>query len=181
MKTTCAPRAAASTLDARAAPLTTSAQGLFAAEGVAGGRVELRSITPHQASLAGYGEIDIALDSFPFAGLTVTSEALWQGVPVVTLAGDRPVGRMGASLLCALGLDDLVARDVPDYVRIATALAADLDRLADLRAGLRARMAGSALCDGAGFARSVERAYRWMWRRWCAGQGPEERFDGDGG
>jgi predicted O-linked N-acetylglucosamine transferase (SPINDLY family) len=155
-------------------------QALFLAEGVTADRLVLRNLMPHTASLAGYGEVDIALDSFPFSGLTVTSEALWQGVPVVTLAGDRPVGRMGASLLRAIGLEDLVARDVQDYVRIAVALAGDLDRLVTLRGELRHRMAASPLGDGAGFARAVEGAYRWMWRRRCAGERPQGHVDGHG-
>jgi predicted O-linked N-acetylglucosamine transferase (SPINDLY family) len=112
-------------------------------------------------------EIDIVLDTFPWNGHTVTCEHLWMGVPVITLAGDRHVGRIGASALGAIGLGDLVASSPDDYIRIATALAGDLDRLAELRSGLRLRMMNSPLCDGPGFARDVEAAYRAMWRRWC--------------
>ena len=119
--------------------------------------------------LAHYGEIDIALDPFPYNGTTTTCEALWMGVPVITLQGDRHCGRVGASLLAAVGLDNLIARDVGEYVDIAVRLAGDRSQLEQLRGSLRATMAGSPLCDGPSFAREVEAAYRAMWRTWCQG------------
>ncbi len=129
-------------------------------------RLDLIATAPHDSTLAAYGSIDIALDPFPFNGLTVTCEALWGGVPVVTLAvADRPVGRMGAALLTALGLERLIARTLAEYVEVAASLAGDVGGLAVLRASLRPRMASSALSDGRGLARAMEDAYRAMIER----------------
>lgn len=87
------------------------------------------------------------------------------GVPVVTLAGEMHAGRVGVSLLHAVGLEELVARDEAKYVEIAARLAADSSRRAEMRAGLRARMAASVLCDGSGFAGRFEAALRTMLAR----------------
>ena len=114
-----------------------------------------------------YGQIDIALDTAPYNGTVTTCEALWMGVPVVTRTADRHAGRVGASLLKRVGLEDLVA-DTPDqFIAVATALARDLDGLERLRAGLRNRVAGSPLCDAAGFTEDLETAYHDMWQSWC--------------
>jgi predicted O-linked N-acetylglucosamine transferase (SPINDLY family) len=127
-----------------------------------------------QAShLAMYELVDIALDTTPYGGMTTSCEALWMGVPVVTLAGDRTSSRYGASVLEAVGLPHLIASSPEDFVAIARRAAADVGALAELRAGLRARMAASPLCDVAGFARALERAYRDLWSRWCASSGRE--------
>lgn len=114
--------------------------------------------------------IDVILDPFPFNGATTTFEALWMGVPVVTLAGRRFLGRVGAAHLRQVGLDELIAATPDDYVRIASALALDPTRRASLRASLRGRVLASRLCDPVRYARSVEAAYRAMWRAHCAGQ-----------
>jgi len=142
----------------------------FAARGIGGERLQLRSdLPPGQGYLDIYGEIDIALDTFPWSGHTTSCEALWMGVPVITLYGKSHAGRMCASVLAGMGLSHLTARTPDDYVRIATALSGDLDALEQMRAGLRARMAASPLCDGHAFARKIEAAYREIWRTWCAG------------
>ncbi|HTW93361.1 MAG TPA: tetratricopeptide repeat protein [Tepidisphaeraceae bacterium] len=113
-----------------------------------------------------YNQMDIALDTFPFHGTTTTCEALWMGVPVISRLGGAHAGRVGASLLHAVGLDDLVALDENAYVRISVSLAADSSRRNELRASLRQHMRNSALMDGASFARDVETAYRAMWAQW---------------
>ena len=134
--------------------------------GVAAERVELVGWLPGaDAHLALYDRMDVALDPFPYNGTTTTCEALWMGVPVVTLRGDRHAGRVGASLLEQIGLTDLVGQSLDDYVEIAAGLAGDPTRLAELRRSLRPRMAASPLCDGPAFAHKMEAAFRDMWRR----------------
>ena len=135
----------------------------FGRAGVGPARLDLRGPVKDRAGhLAAYHDIDIALDTLPYAGTTTTCEALWMGVPVVTLAGDMHAGRVGVSLLHAVGLGALVARDEQAYVELGAALAADASRRAMLRAGLRTRMAGSVLCDGAGFAERFESTLRML-------------------
>jgi protein O-GlcNAc transferase len=142
--------------------------GMFGVCGVGVERLELlgRTATPAQ-HLAVYRRVDIALDTFPYHGTTTTCEALWMGVPVVTLAGAVHRSRVGVSLLRSVGLPELVAGSWDEYVEIAAGLAGDRGRLVELRAGMRERMRESRLMDGAGLAREVEGAYRDMWRRWC--------------
>jgi protein O-GlcNAc transferase len=135
--------------------------------GIAADRVELVAWLPNAAAhLDLYSRIDVALDPFPYNGTTTTCEALWMGVPVVTLRGDRHRARVGASLLTQLGLTDWIADSSRGYQDIAIRLASDARALAELRASLRARMQASPLCDGAAFARKMEAAYREMLRRW---------------
>ncbi len=141
---------------------------LFAECGIPADRLDLRGRNDTLAEhLASYGDIDVALDSFPYNGTTTTCEAMFMGVPVVTLAGDRHAARVSASLLTQVGLSNLIAETPNAYLRIATELAADLEILAQLRAELRQRMTASPLFDGKRFARDVEHAYRDMWRDWC--------------
>ncbi len=136
--------------------------------GVAEDRADLDGWASSRAAhLALYSRIDIALDTFPYNGTTTTCEALWMGVPVVTLRGERHAGRVGASLLTRAGLGDWIAASVDDYVALAAAHAEHPARLVDLRRSLRGRMASSPLCDGEAFARSIEASYRAMWQRWC--------------
>ncbi len=137
---------------------------IFEPHGIGGDRLVLRPPAPRHGILAAYGEMDIALDPFPFAGGTTTSEALWMGVPVVTLKGTRFAGRVSESVLRTVGLGELVAGDRAAYVRIAASLAADRTRLAALRASMRERMLSSPFMDARGFARKLEAAYRRMWR-----------------
>jgi predicted O-linked N-acetylglucosamine transferase (SPINDLY family) len=136
----------------------------FAAEGIGGERLTLRGATP--GYLAEYGEVDIGLDPYPRTGGATTADALWMGVPVVTRAGERMIERQGASLLTAVGLEELIAVDRADYIARAVALAQDEGRRAALRAGLRERMAASELRDERGLAAALEGAYRGMWRRY---------------
>jgi protein O-GlcNAc transferase len=144
----------------------------FAAEGIDVRRVELHPwISGMRDHLAAYGEIDIALDPFPYNGTTTTCEALWMGVPAVTLIGDRHAGRVGLDLLSRVGLERFAAPDIDTYVQIAAALAEDRAQLAELRAGLRERVAHSPLCDAPRFAREFESALRAMWRQWCESTG----------
>ena len=153
--------------------VTRALRGAFKCRGVAGERLDLRGWTAGpEAHLETYRRLDIALDPFPYNGTTTTCEALWMGVPVVTLAGDRHAARMGTSLLTRLGLEELIAATEDGYLEIAATLAADPGRRARLRTELRGRMAASSLCDAAALARRLESAYRTMWRQWCAGEKP---------
>jgi predicted O-linked N-acetylglucosamine transferase (SPINDLY family) len=132
-------------------------------------RVDLLTrIDPAANHFRAYDRIDIALDPFPYNGTTTTCEALWMGVPVITLLGTHHVARVGASLLVQCGLLELVAGDEEDYVRRAVALAQDPGRLAALRGGMTDRLKASSLTDYAGFAHKMEVAYRAMWRDWLA-------------
>lgn len=144
----------------------------FAAHGVGADRLELRGRSPHAEMLAEYGDIDVALDPFPYSGGATSAEALWMGVPVVTLPSDRVAARQTLGFLVELGLEDLAAASPDDYVRIAAALAADPGRRAELRRTLRGRMQASPLTDARVFTPDLEQAYRRMWRRWCAGEAP---------
>ena len=139
----------------------------FAGKGISPDRLEFPNWQPWLEYVQTYGRIDIALDPFPWGGGITTCDALWMGVPVVSLAGPTAVGRGGASILANVGVPELVARTPEQYVRIAAALAGDLPRLAELRRTLRARMQASPLMDAPRFARNFEAAYRQMWRNWC--------------
>ncbi len=122
---------------------------------------------PFVEFLGMHGEIDIALEPFPYTGGTTTLDAAWMGVPTVTLSGRTAVGRSGVSILRNLGLPELIAESVEEYVQIAGDLAMDPARLAELRMSMRERMRGSVIMDQARFARGVEGAYRGMWGKWC--------------
>jgi predicted O-linked N-acetylglucosamine transferase (SPINDLY family) len=140
-------------------------------EGIDSTRIEFVANAPVGEYFRRYDRIDIGLDTFPYNGHTTTLDALWSGVPVVTLVGKTVVGRAGLSQLTNLKLKELMAEDEDQYVRIATELARDLPRLGELRAKLRSAMLESVLTDAPRFARSVEAAYRHMWRRWCQSAG----------
>jgi predicted O-linked N-acetylglucosamine transferase (SPINDLY family) len=140
----------------------------FLEAGVEPDRVILQDSIPSQAEhLALYSQVDVGLDSFPYNGTTTTCEALWMGVPVVCLAGNRHAGRVGVSILTQMELTDLIADSPEDYARIAVELANAPIRLSELRNSLRQRMSVSPLCDAKTFARTMEDAYRKMWRNWC--------------
>jgi predicted O-linked N-acetylglucosamine transferase (SPINDLY family) len=137
------------------------------AMGVDGGRVEFVGRCSREQYLRSYDRIDIALDTLPYNGITTTLDALWMGVPVVSLTGNTAAGRVGLSLLTTLGLPELATTTPDEFVRIAAGLAGDLPRLNQLRSTLRERMQASPLMDAPGFARDIEAAYRTMWRTWC--------------
>jgi protein O-GlcNAc transferase len=119
------------------------------------------------AHMSRYNEIDVALDTFPYNGVTTSLEAMWMGVPVITLAGDGLASRMGVMLAATVGHPEWIATSPDEYVERAVALAADRAALGRLRASLRNELARSALMDASGVTRKLEDAYREAWRRWC--------------
>jgi predicted O-linked N-acetylglucosamine transferase (SPINDLY family) len=138
---------------------------LFAARGIDPQRVAIRPPAEHYRFLSYYDETDIALDAFPYNGGTTTMEALWQGVPVLTFDGDRWASRTSASILGNTHLRAFVASDRADYVRKAIELATSPDtpaRLAELRTGMRRRLASCSACDGRSLAGNMEALYRGM-------------------
>jgi predicted O-linked N-acetylglucosamine transferase (SPINDLY family) len=141
---------------------------ILAQAGVAAHRVEFVTQRPRREYLELYHRLDVALDPFPYNGHTTSLDALWMGVPLVTMAGQSPVARGGLSILNNLGLPELVAHSEDDYIRIAAGLACDRTRLAELRSTLRSRMESSVLMDAPRFAAQIGNAYRTMWREWAA-------------
>jgi len=135
--------------------------------GVSRERVDLVGPSAHQEVLPYYSKIDVALDPFPYNGGTTSCEALAMGVPVITLRGDRFVSRVGATIVESAGLPELVAGNVSEYIQRAVDLGQNPALIAEMRAGMRLRLAGSTLCDTYGFTRRLESAYRDIWRRWC--------------
>lgn len=142
------------------APFRAHISGILQRHGIAQERVECRPDSAYQTLLRQYGEVDIALDPFPFSGGQSSVEALWMGTPLVTLAGERMVSRQGCSFLSVIGLPELVAGDVEAYGETAVALARDGERLAELHRSLRERMRQSPLCDAPRFTRDLETLYR---------------------
>jgi len=136
----------------------------FQEHGIDPARIQTLPMTEDiKSHLALYSGIDIALDTFPYNGTTTTCEALWMGVPVVTLAGDRHAGRVGFSVLNCLGLSELVAVTPDEYVEITTLLAHDETCRLNLRKTLRKLMRRSPLMNANKFARGIENAYREIW------------------
>ncbi|HZL38052.1 MAG TPA: tetratricopeptide repeat protein [Tepidisphaeraceae bacterium] len=131
--------------------------------GIDRARIEFVGRLPWRAYMELNHRIDIVLDTFPYNGHTTSLDALWMGVPLITLRGQTAVGRAGAGFLTHLDLPDLIARGPVEYVNIATALAADVPRLQQLRATLRQRMESSPLMDASRFAANMEAAYQMMW------------------
>jgi predicted O-linked N-acetylglucosamine transferase (SPINDLY family) len=138
-------------------------RALLARHGIPAERVPLLGQTPSRFDyLKLYQAVDLCLDPFPYNGVTTTCDALWMGVPVLSLAGRTCVSRHGVRFLRNVGLDELIAQTPEAYVRAATEMAGDLPRLAALRDGLRERMGRSPLMDGLRFTRHLEAAYRGM-------------------
>jgi predicted O-linked N-acetylglucosamine transferase (SPINDLY family) len=150
----------------------TSIRGRASAMGLEPDRLILRG---WEQGLGGqlplYSQVDIGLDTFPYNGGTTTCEALWMGVPVVSLSGATHASRMGRSLLTAAGLPELVAESTDQFVRVATRLAEDRDALQSLRHAMRQRLLSSPLFDEPKFTRDFEALLRTAWRRWCDGGG----------
>lgn len=140
----------------------------FAAHGIASNRVETRGSSGHRAFMAQYGDIDLVLDPFPYSGGLTTCEALWMGVPTVTLPGEIFASRHSASHMSNAGLADWVAGSVDAYVAMAVERSADVDALAGLRVGLREAVRRSPLCDAPRFGRGLGAALRAAWKDWCA-------------
>lgn len=142
----------------------------FAAAGLSAERLLLRPGSSYLQMFEEYADIDIALDTFPFNGGMTTFDALWMGVPVVALEGTSVVSRQSTSILCNLGLEELIFPDVESYIAGAVALANDRDRLAELRTIMRPRMSRSSLCDAEQFTQDLETLYQRMWQAWCRGE-----------
>ena len=125
--------------------------------------IMLRKTASLAIHLKKYGKADIGLDTYPYNGTTTTCEALWMGVPVVTLCGGRHVSRVGSSILTHVGLESLIADDAPSYIDKAVSLAQDLDYLKNLRSGMRNRMINSTLCNAKLFSHNMEEAFHNIW------------------
>ncbi len=137
----------------------------FAHQGLSRERITLSPHTP--LYMADYAKVDIALDTFPRTGGATTADAIWMGVPVITLVGQRYIERQGASMLKAVGLEKYIASTLEDYITKAVVLAKDHERRIELHTSLRELMANSPLCDGRDLTRELEDAYRKIWHTWC--------------
>lgn len=141
--------------------------------GIAAATVDLMGFVPGPDHLGVHNRADVMLDTTPFTGGRTTVDALWMGVPVVTLIGDTVYGRFSYSHLARAGVEELAAKDEAGFVDVATALAGDPDRLGHYRRTLRPALRASSLLDADRHAGELEHAYRLMWRRWCDGREPE--------
>ena len=136
---------------------------LFLKNGIPSERIEIISYVPSISEhLSFYNKVDIGLDTFPYNGTTTTCEALWMGVPVITLLGNRHAGRVGSSILTRIGLEELILESEQKYVSKATELALGRKKLNSLRDEMRNRMEKSSLCDAKSFAQDMEAIYRYI-------------------
>lgn len=140
--------------------------------GIDESRLIIEGPSNHQALLAAYNRIDIALDPWPYSGGLTTVEAMLMGVPVVTMPGPTFAGRHSATHLVNAGMPELVADDWRHYQRLVVGLANDLDNLATIRTHLRNVLLRSPVCDGARFAEHFSTAMRAIWQRYCQGKSP---------
>lgn len=140
----------------------------FAKEGISPERLLLRGASPHAEMLAEYGEMDIALDPFPFNGGLTSCEALWMGVPVITLFGNRPIARQTSGFLKTIELDGFTAKSEKEYVELAVNWSRSIDKLSEIRSSLRNKMNQSLLCNGKEFTYNIESTYRKIWQEWCS-------------
>jgi protein O-GlcNAc transferase len=139
----------------------------FAAHGIGADRLMLQTVASRTELLAAYNDVDIGLDPFPYNGCTTTIEALWMGVPVVALRGNRSVARASEAILSVVGLPNLVAEDGDAYVAVVKALADDRRYLSELKGSLRTLTEQSPICDCRRFAQGLEKLYRQIWTTWC--------------
>jgi len=140
---------------------------MFKQRGISPDRIILQSWDLPPGHLSSYNQIDIGLDTFPFNGLTTTCEALWMGVPVITLSGIAYASRAGVSVLSNIGLPELIAKTKDEYIEIAVSLSSDIEKLTLLRASLRTRMADSPVMDAKKFTADLEQCYQTIWQDWC--------------
>jgi protein O-GlcNAc transferase len=145
-----------------------SVMARFAHFGITADRLLIFSSRPRLKYLELYHQIDIALDPFPCPGHTTNFDAVWMGVPIVTLPGQTTISRGGVTVLSNLGLTNLIASSREQYIQIAVGLSRDLQSLAKLRASLRERMRGSPLVDAVRYAKNLELLLRDAWKHWCA-------------
>jgi len=139
----------------------------FVTHGIAADRLEFHGKLPGNEFYRMLQRVDLSLDPITVNGATTTCESLWLGVPVISLTGKRFLERAGFSILNATGLLDFAAKTPEDYIGIARHFASNLQQLAQLRAGLRARVAGSPLVDEVKFTQGLEELYRNVWTDWC--------------
>jgi protein O-GlcNAc transferase len=147
------------------------ATNLFIQKGIIANRIILQSADPSPKHLESYNSVDIGLDTFPFNGLTTSCEALWMGVPVITLAGTCYAARAGVSVLSNVGLKELIAETPDEYISTAVNLATDLKKLQLLREHLRNMMLCSPICNAKRITAHLEICYHKMWETWCKSQG----------
>jgi protein O-GlcNAc transferase len=139
----------------------------LASRGIDAARLILEDQAKHSDFLASYNRVDVALDPFPYSGGLTTLEALWMGVPVITMPGETFASRHSLSFLATLGLSELIGENRSDYIERAVQLAEDQARLAGMRQTLRDRVAESPICDGTAFAEAFSEILRGAWRDWC--------------
>lgn len=142
-------------------------QNEFSKYGIAPDRIQVHGRKSPIEHLQMYGQVDIALDTYPYHGTTTTCEAMWMGVPVISLVGGHHSCRVALSIFKSLEMDFFIATTPDEYVSKATALAGKPDALAKIRSTMRTRMAASTLCDGKLFTKNLEATYRKMWHKWC--------------
>ena len=147
--------------------LRQSVYDVFAANNIENSRVILEGRSSRDVLLKKYQLIDLALDPFPFGGGTTTAECLWMGVPLITMKGDRWVGRVSESILRTIGMSEFVARNNDEYKQIAISLCNDIPQLKYLRSNLRKKLETSPICDGKKYTKNLESEYRSIWKGWC--------------
>ncbi|HEX4796758.1 MAG TPA: tetratricopeptide repeat protein [Humisphaera sp.] len=155
-----------------------AARKMFTDAGIDPNRLTLIGRQQREQYLEQYNQIDIALDSFPYGGGTTSIDALWMGVPLITLAGKTALSRTGVTLLSNLDLREWVGETPEQYVEIATSVASDISRLAQLRGTVRQRLQDSPLMNEQAYVRNLEAAYRYAWREWLRSE-PSPLYSGE--